>query len=154
MTEFGTPTSESPKFVMVPAVLGSEKASGSWGGGGIGLTTGYWPDGLRKGLQRYFTHFAARLGLDPGPPFPEPVPIGFMVDGTHFGGEQMTAEGVRVAAAFVTSWGWDGHRLMYVEMAHWDGDGPLELAIMPVTSSLPTTQEGPGDPADHPGPGV
>lgn len=82
---------------------------------GISFGTGFRPDSLRADLETEFK----RRSTDP---MPDPEPVTVVLDGTEYSGLQVSAGGLRVAAAGV------GARLLVVSVVDWDG--PLELATV------------------------
>lgn len=80
---------------------------------GISFGTGFRAERLRADLETEFKRRSTE-------PMPDPEPVTVVLDGTEYNGLQVSAGGLRVAAAGV------GTRLLVVSVTNWDG--PLELA--------------------------
>jgi hypothetical protein len=82
---------------------------------GVSFGSGFRPESLRADLEAEFKRRSAE-------PMPDAEPVTVLLDGTEYGGLQVSAGGLRVAAAGV------GARLLVVSVVDWDG--PLELATV------------------------
>lgn len=85
---------------------------------GVGLRSGFSADTLRADLEAEFKRHSTE-------PVPDAEPVTVVLDGTEYGGLQVSAGGLRVAMAGV------GARLLVVSVVDWDG--PLELATVTPT---------------------